>query len=102
MTDEQFHSAPWRDCCNDAFDGMRDDLAAARHVGNRLLLAAGDDQLQALLGELILTFCDFREFGDDDVYAKFSALLPRFEQHRNPVALLHCLYCMAAVTSGKG
>jgi two-component system, sensor histidine kinase and response regulator len=102
MTDEIFSNAPWRDCCNDAFDGMRDDLPAARYIGAQLLANHDHDELQRLLGELLLVYCDFRDFGDDEIYDKLNALLPKFEKHQHPIALLHCLYCMAAVTSGRG
>ena len=102
MTDQLFPDTPWRDCCNDAFDGMRDDLPASRYIGTQLLSNAGKDELQRLLGELVLVFCDFREFGDDEIYLKLGTLLSRFEKHDHPIALLHCLYCMASVTSGRG
>ncbi len=93
---------PWRERCNEAFDLMRDDAAASRQIGVEMVSAANGNEIVQLCGELIQAYCNYRQSSCDQTYAKLSDLLPRFERCGEPQALVWCLFCMAAVSSGRG
>jgi two-component system sensor histidine kinase/response regulator len=95
-------SANWRDRCNDAFDTMRDDPAAARQIAAALMRQEGASQAQCLAGELVLAFADFRAHGCDNASTALDHLLPQIEACGDPSCLILCLYCMAAISSARG
>jgi PAS domain S-box-containing protein len=95
-------SSHWRERCNEAFDLMRDDVEASRQIGIELAANAGEDEIALLCGELIQAYCNYRQTSCEQTFAKLSQLLPRFERCGEPLALVWCLFCMAAVCSGRG